>query len=76
MVLQNFDTATKVSFRISGRVHARAGIQGIQKRIWIHASRVRSGHNVLNGVAAVFNADALAERKDVSYALTERNAKL
>jgi hypothetical protein len=23
-----------------------------------------------------FNADALAERKDVSYALTERNAKL
>jgi hypothetical protein len=47
VVFQNFDTATKVSFRISGRVHARAGIQGIQKRIWIHASRVRSGHNVL-----------------------------
>jgi len=38
-----------VSFRISPRVHARAGIQGIQKRIWIHALRVRSGTVFLNG---------------------------
>ena len=148
VVFQNFDSATKVSFRISGRVHARAGIQGIQKRIWIHASRVRSGHSVLErlkkgqvnsrvslalgdkaaarGVYSPvrkafgamkarckndrslllldprdslgrrgkgplpmagrcdgsrtcrrgFNADAFVERKDVSYALTDRNAKL
>ena len=47
VVFQNFDSTTRVSFRISRRVHARAGIQGIQKRIWIHALRVRSGHNVL-----------------------------